>query len=80
MLLIQLLPIGAIGVSFWPGRPHALLKDVFEVKFEVELQKFWFLLQACVLFLLPRASFEDEGIEAEDAHHLLHILCRMSSA
>lgn len=67
----------AIDMFLGVGGPHTLLEDVFEVEIEVKLQKLWLLLQSRVLLLLPGPSFEDEGIEAEDSHHLLHILGRM---
>ena len=59
------------------GGPHALFEDVIEVELEVKLQILWLLLQPRVFLLLPGPSFKDEGIEAKDAHHLLHVLCRM---
>lgn len=74
------LPVCAIDMLLRLGGPHALLKDVFEVKVEVKLQIFWLLLQPRVLLLMPGSSFEDEGVEAEDAHHLLHVLGRMGRA
>lgn len=66
--------IAVIDLFFGLRRPHALLENVLEVEIEVELQILWLLLQPRVLFLLPGASLEDEGIEAENAHHLLHVL------
>lgn len=72
--------VRAIGLLLGLRGPHALLKDVSEVKVEVKLQIFWFLLQPCVFLLLPRSSFKDKGIEAKDAHHLLHVLRRMGRA
>jgi len=80
MLLISdpcFLSVRAIGVLLGLRGPHALFEDVSEVKVEVKLQILWFLLQPRVLLLLPRPSFKDEGIEAKDAHHLLHVLRRM---
>lgn len=80
MLLVLdswLLAIGPIDMLLGFGRPHALFEDVLEVKVEVELQILWFLLQPRVFLLLPRAAFEDEWIQTENAHHLLHILGRM---
>jgi len=52
---------------FWLRRPHALLENVFEIKFKVELQILWLLLQPSVIFLLPGPAFEDERIEAKEA-------------
>ena len=71
------LSIRAIDVLLGLGGPHALVEDSCEVKVEVKLQILWLLLQPRVFLLLPGPSFKDEGIEAEDAHHFLHIFCRM---
>ena len=59
-----------------PG-PRFLPKDVSEIEIEVKLGIFWLLLQPCVFLLWPGRSFEDEGVETEDAHHLLHVLGRI---
>lgn len=71
------LSIGAIDMLVGLGGPHAAVKDFLEVEIEVKLQILWFLLEPCVLLLLPGPALEDERIEAEDAHHFLHVLGRM---
>ena len=73
----RFLSIGSIGMLLGLRGPHTLFKDVSEIEIKVKLEIFWLLLQPRVFLLRPGRSFEDEGVEAEDAHHLLHVLGRM---